>query len=706
MTEERDVQSRLYPPPPEIRERALRGLTPAAVFDEVYGRALESQCGDTDDSQAVELYDGTLGVTQEFVDDHQRMVGQIQWNSNLATIYTNAGNVSGVRWGTGTLVSDNLFLTAGHNFDPDPDGWMVPLVNGTSNRISPQDIALNMHVNFDYQVDQNGNLRTERQFAITELVEYRPGGLDVAVVRLAGEPRRSFGIGWIATGDPPTNDAICIIGHPAGQPKRVEAGSIFGYSGDEIQYGDIDTLPGNSGSAIWHPRTGNIVGVHVEGGCTTGGGFNSGVRISSILKWSPTVQSLTLHAPPILAEHSLKAVDVSGISRDNGTNVHQWEYWGGPNQRFWPAPRGGGPENYSFAADHSMKVLDVSEFSQQDGARLHQWTWNDTPNQRFRVEPVGRGYRRLVAQHSGKVVDVAKFSRGSGAQIYQWTWLNNENQRFRFLAGPIFVQLSGKALDITGFSRERGAPLHQWAYHGDVNQIFRFEPLGDGTYRIVADHSGKVLDVEGGSTANGARVFQWDWHGGRNQRFWVDAVGGGFYRIMAVHSGRVLDVHGISRENGARIVQWDYWGGPNQRFRLFSAPLVAIHSGKAMDVSGSSRANGAAAVQWDLWGWQNQLVYPERLADGTYRLVVDHSRKVLDVEGYSRQNGGRLHQWEWHGGPNQRFRLEPNVTAGEYRIVAVHSGKVLDVEGISNANGARIHQWDWVGGFNQLWRFG
>ena len=62
-------------------------------------------------------------------------------------------------------------------------------------------------------------------------------------------------------------------------------------------------------------------------------------------------------------------------------------------------------------------------------------------------------------------------------------------------------------------------------------------------------------------------------------------------------------------------------------------------------------------------------------------------------------------QYEWHGGPNQRFRLEPNVTAGEYRIVAVHSGKVLDVQGISTANGANIQQWDWVGGFNQLWRF-
>lgn len=47
-------------------------------------------------------YDGSLGVTTAFVDTHQGPVGQLQWNSNLAAIYTDPGNVSGVRWCTGT----------------------------------------------------------------------------------------------------------------------------------------------------------------------------------------------------------------------------------------------------------------------------------------------------------------------------------------------------------------------------------------------------------------------------------------------------------------------------------------------------------------------------------------------------------------------------------------------------------------------------
>ena len=38
----------------------------------------ESTCGDIDDSQQVEMYDGTLGVTKDFVAEHQPPVAQIQ----------------------------------------------------------------------------------------------------------------------------------------------------------------------------------------------------------------------------------------------------------------------------------------------------------------------------------------------------------------------------------------------------------------------------------------------------------------------------------------------------------------------------------------------------------------------------------------------------------------------------------------------------
>lgn len=279
----------LFPAPPSgLETRADE----APAVPPPYGDILESQCGTTDDSQDVEQYDGTLGVSRAFVDARQGPAAQVQWNDNLGSIYTNPGNVSGVRWGSGTLISDDLFLTAGHLFDQRSPGWQRPRRNGTTDIISPQEIATNMRVNFNYQFDPFGNLRPEVSFAITELIEYRLGGLDFAIVRLAGGPAVQFGITPISAADAAEQDMAAIIGHPAGVPKRIEAGPITELAGDLIGYDDIDTLGGNSGSGILRAADSLVVGVHTNGGCTTNGGRNFGVRITSIIANSPTLQQL------------------------------------------------------------------------------------------------------------------------------------------------------------------------------------------------------------------------------------------------------------------------------------------------------------------------------------------------------------------------------------------------------------------------------
>jgi len=51
---------------------------------------------------------------------------------HLASIYTNPGDVSGVRWGSGTMISPDLFLTCGHLFDQTGGGWERPRQNGTT----------------------------------------------------------------------------------------------------------------------------------------------------------------------------------------------------------------------------------------------------------------------------------------------------------------------------------------------------------------------------------------------------------------------------------------------------------------------------------------------------------------------------------------------------------------------------------------------
>jgi hypothetical protein len=265
----------------------------------------------------------------------------------------------------------------------------------------------------------------------------------------------------------------------------------------------------------------------------------------------------------------------------------------------------------------------------------------------------------------------------------------------------IIAKHSSRAMDVSGASNASGAQLIQWGYHGGQNQMFRPDPVGGGYFRLVALHSGKVADVAGASMANGAAILQWDWHGGNNQLFRLESLSDGFVRIIAKHSGNVIDVSGASTGDGAQLIQWDWHGGNNQRW-LLTAPIVARHSGKVIDVSGASTANGAALIQWDYHGGGNQILRPEAVGGGYYRLVAQHSGLVADVSGASLADGAAIIQWPWHGGDNQLFRLD-TLGDGHFRIVAKHSGKVFDVSGASTASGAQIIQWPWHGGDNQRW---
>ena len=222
---------------------------------------VESQCGGVNESQNVETYDGTLGVSVAFVNEHQRVVGQTMRGATRSC--------------SGTLIGRDLFISAGHCFDANP---------------SPQ-----TQVTFNFQTDPAGNPRPEQQFPILGVLEHRLGGLDYEIIRLGGSPADTFGFALVSPVDAAVGDTVCIIGHPATAPKQVEAGPVTAFDGNQIRYNDADTLPGNSGSGIFHGPTGRIAGVHTNGGCagtTPETGFNLGQRISALIEASPILQGL------------------------------------------------------------------------------------------------------------------------------------------------------------------------------------------------------------------------------------------------------------------------------------------------------------------------------------------------------------------------------------------------------------------------------
>ncbi|MEZ4364337.1 MAG: trypsin-like peptidase domain-containing protein [Kofleriaceae bacterium] len=217
------------------------------------GGAIEPRtlCG-ADDMVYVNDYHGTLGPTEAFVQAKKRFVGALE----------DSGTNTSRKFCSGTLIGADLFLTANHCITTSP--------------------VVGKYVAFNYErAAGSTTLLAQSHYRVDAVLEAGLGA-DFAILRLAGSPGLTWGIAPVAVADPPVGAAITIIGHAKGGPKKIEAGTVLGFSTKTIQYNNLDTLGGQSGSAIWNDA-GEIVGVHTNGGCTSRGtGYNYGQRISTI----------------------------------------------------------------------------------------------------------------------------------------------------------------------------------------------------------------------------------------------------------------------------------------------------------------------------------------------------------------------------------------------------------------------------------------
>ena len=59
-------------------------------------------------------------------------------------------------------------------------------------------------------------------------------------------------------------------------------------------------------------------------------------------------------------------------------------------------------------------------------------------------------------------------------------------------------------------------------------------------FNLIARHSNMVVNVDQGSTSDGARIVQWPSSTGKNDNWRFESVGNGYYRIVAEHSQKGL----------------------------------------------------------------------------------------------------------------------------------------------------------------------
>lgn len=178
---------------------------------------------------------------------------------------------------TGTFIGPDALLTAGHClWDADAGDWTafnIRVIPGKNGKFEP--------FGWDYAEDW---------WVPDAYAETGASDWDWGVIKLPDDFLANQA-GWLSVGvlDTATLEAVdfrpVIVGYPGDKPEGTMWGLIrpaFLSVADFTLYYDIDTAPGQSGSAIWSaqegPYLGVIVGIHSQGGSV-----NKGSRIDQEL---------------------------------------------------------------------------------------------------------------------------------------------------------------------------------------------------------------------------------------------------------------------------------------------------------------------------------------------------------------------------------------------------------------------------------------
>ncbi|WP_127716201.1 serine protease [Halobacteriovorax sp. HLS] len=126
---------------------------------------------------------------------------------------------------------------------------------------------------FDYNVQTPGQTQhkvpTSSVYSCKKLVDRvlsRSNSNDYAVVKLDRKVEDREALTFRTEGKVSTGEEILVIGHPSGLPTKVAGDAFVRNNNNSIYFSsNLDTFGGNSGSAVFNARTGEVEGILVRG---------------------------------------------------------------------------------------------------------------------------------------------------------------------------------------------------------------------------------------------------------------------------------------------------------------------------------------------------------------------------------------------------------------------------------------------------------
>ena len=135
----------------------------------------------------------------------------------------------------------------------------------------------------------------------------------------------------------------------------------------------------------------------------------------------------------IISRNSGKAMDAYGAQTGNGTQIIQWTYGSGSNQKWTVTDTGSG--NYKIIGVQSGKSLDIdySSGGTANGTKVELWDYWNGPSQQYTFAATDSGNYRITPNcATGSCLDVNGVSTSDGAKVQLWQWNGGANQQWSF----------------------------------------------------------------------------------------------------------------------------------------------------------------------------------------------------------------------------------------------------------------------------------